>query len=87
MSGRAYRAPAAKTPSISEDVNRAVRPSFPVRTKRIYAQGSGISLQRPFRRLRASTARPPGTLIRARKPIVRARLRLFGLYVGSMVRL
>lgn len=46
---------------------------------------SGISFQRPFWRRRANVLRPPGVLIRARNPIVRARLRLLGRYVGNIM--
>jgi hypothetical protein len=45
----------------------------------------GIRLLRPFLLLALSTFLPPLVLMRARKPICFALLRLFGLYVGSII--
>ena len=43
-----------------------------------------IKTVRPLARRRLSVLRPPGVAIRARKPIFFMRLRLCGLYVGSI---
>jgi len=43
-----------------------------------------VSLARPLERRRLKVRRPPGVLIRARKPIFLARLRRLGLNVGCI---
>ena len=44
-----------------------------------------MSFLRPFLRRRLSVCLPPAVLMRARKPMCFARLRLLGLNVGSII--